>query len=195
MPRNKQFDEEEVLDKAMHLFWKQGFAATSVQDLVSYLGINRASLYGTYGDKEVLFKKAFERYRTTNHRGLQQFFLEQKQVKSGFEQLFYQAIDEAISDQDAKGCFAVNTTTELVPNDPQMIQVLEKNQQDFIQLFYAFLQKGKEDGQIPQGTDLKSLALMLYTFYNGIRVVAKVNPKQSALRAAVRQVLQPLKVR
>ena len=74
MPRVKSFDEKEVLDKAIHLFWKQGYTATSIQDLVTHLGINRASLYDTFGDKEELFKKAFEQYRKTSFDGLTQFF-------------------------------------------------------------------------------------------------------------------------
>ena len=59
MPRTKQFNEEEILKKAMELFWEKGFHATSIQDLVAHLGINRASLYDTFGGKEELFKKAF----------------------------------------------------------------------------------------------------------------------------------------
>ena len=78
MPRVKLFDENEVLTKAMNLFWKQGYAATSVQDLVTHLGINRASLYDTFGDKEQLFKKSFELYRKTNIEGLKHFLDSQK---------------------------------------------------------------------------------------------------------------------
>jgi TetR/AcrR family transcriptional repressor of nem operon len=74
MPRVKLFDENEVLNKAMNLFWKQGYSATSIQDLVSHLGINRASLYDTYGDKEKLFFRAFEFYRKTNTEGITNFF-------------------------------------------------------------------------------------------------------------------------
>ena len=70
MPRIKTFDENEVLVKAMNLFWKQGYSATSVQDLVSHLGINRASLYDTFGDKEQLFKKSFALYRKSTMEGL-----------------------------------------------------------------------------------------------------------------------------
>ena len=70
MPRVKLFDQNEVLTKAMNLFWKQGYAATSVQDLVQHLGINRASLYDTFGDKDQLFKKSFELYRKQNKDGL-----------------------------------------------------------------------------------------------------------------------------
>ena len=54
MPRVKQFNEDEVLNKAMELFWKKGYNATSMQDIVDYLGINRASLYSTFGGKKNL---------------------------------------------------------------------------------------------------------------------------------------------
>ena len=55
MPRPKEFDPQEVLDKAVDLFWRQGYEFTSIQDLVDHLGINRASLYETFGDKHQLF--------------------------------------------------------------------------------------------------------------------------------------------
>src|SRR5210317_807979 len=111
MPRVKLFDEQEVLTKAMNLFWKQGYAATSVQDLVSHLGINRASLYDTFGDKEQLFRKSFELYRRINIEGLKQFLESYEDIREGFSKLFENAIQESITDKDRKGCFVVNTTT------------------------------------------------------------------------------------
>ena len=51
MPRVKLFDENEILKKSMELFWKKGYSATSVQDMVNHLGINRGSMYDTFGDK------------------------------------------------------------------------------------------------------------------------------------------------
>lgn len=57
MPRVKKFDEKEVLEKAMELFWIQGYHATSIQDLVDHLGINRASLYDTYGERNRCSKR------------------------------------------------------------------------------------------------------------------------------------------
>ncbi|MBL7472578.1 TetR/AcrR family transcriptional regulator [Robertkochia sediminum] len=192
MPRVKLFDENEVLTKAMHLFWKQGYAATSVQDLVSHLGINRASLYSTFGDKEELFKKAFALYRKTNREGLSQFFNDRPQVKEGLAELFHNAILEAITDKDKKGCFVVNTTTELVPNDESILDILETNKQDFEALFYQYLKQGQESGQIKAGLDLRSTASLLYTLYNGIRVVAKVRPDEQQLSASVQVALSVL---
>lgn len=192
MPRVKSFDEKEVLTKAMNLFWKQGYAATSVQDLVSHLGINRASLYDTFGDKEQLFNKAFELYRKINIEGLRQFFDSQENIREAFEKLFENAIREAITDEDRKGCFVVNTTTELVPNDESISGILEHNKSDFEALFFEYLQKGKEAGQIATNKDLRTVAALFYTLYNGLRVVSKVRPDEKQLSDTVKVALSVL---
>ncbi len=62
MARTKNFDREEKLLLAMELFWQQGYADTSVSDLVNHLGINRFSLYNTYVDKESLYREALDYY-------------------------------------------------------------------------------------------------------------------------------------
>ncbi|AUC74930.1 TetR/AcrR family transcriptional regulator [Olleya sp. Bg11-27] len=178
MPRVKLFDENEVLTKAMHLFWKQGYAATSVQDLVNCLGINRASIYDTFGGKAQLFKKAFELYRNINLEGVIRFFENQPDVKIGFSELFQKAIQDDVLDKDNKGCFVVNTTTELVPNDKSLLVILEKNKQDFEKVFYKYLKKGQESGQLKTTHDLKAIATLFYTLYNGIRVVSKTRPSK-----------------
>src|SRR5690554_3220753 len=63
MARTKEFDEHEILDRAMNLFWLKGYNATSAQDLVDNLGISRSSLYDTFVDKHSLFVKALQQYR------------------------------------------------------------------------------------------------------------------------------------
>lgn len=181
MPRVKLFNENEVLNKAMNLFWKQGYSATSVQDLVNNLGINRASLYDTFGDKEKLFRKAFEHYRKTNIEGLTLFFQSHPDTKQGFSKLFEIAIDEAIIDKDKKGCFVVNTTTELIPGDDNILPLLEENKRTIENLFYDYLKKGKDKDQLKPTQELKSLASLLYTLYTGLRVVSKVNPNKKRL--------------
>ncbi|MDO6769500.1 MULTISPECIES: TetR/AcrR family transcriptional regulator [Cellulophaga] len=192
MPRVKLFDENEVLVKAMNLFWKQGYSATSVQDLVSHLGINRASIYDTFGDKDKLFKKSFQLYRKQSREGLIQFFENKQNVKIGFSELFKNAIQEAINDKERKGCFVVNTITELVPNDESLNEVLEINKQDFINIFFEYLKKGKEIGQLKTNQDLKSLATLFYTLYNGIRVVSKVRPNKKELTDSIKVALSLL---
>ena len=185
MPRVKLFDENEVLTKAMNLFWKQGYSATSVQDLVTHLGVNRASLYHTFGDKEQLFKKSFELYRKQSIDKVRQLFDRQPNVKEGFAELFANSIHEAVLDKDRKGCFAVNTTTELVPNDESCLEVLSSNRRDFERLFYEYLKKGKKNGQLKESKDLQSLASFLFITYNGLLVVSKTNTNKKELTDSV----------
>lgn len=189
MPRVKLFDENEVLTKAMNLFWKQGYSATSVQDLVNFLGINRASIYDTFGDKEGLFLKAFDQYKATNTAGVIQFFESQPNVKLGFQRLFEMSIEASVQDKERKGCFVVNTTTELIPGDEKILRILEENRITFEGIFFEYLQKGEKEGQFPMGKDLKAITSLLFTLYNGLKVVSKVNPNKKELINSIRQVL------
>lgn len=167
---------------AVELFWKKGFHATSMQDLVSHLGINRASLYDTYGGKEELFDKAFAHYRTSAGSWLEELFNEETSVKSGFKKLFATAIDEASSDSQKKGCFVVNTTTELIPGNSKIESVLLQHKHHIEKLFSSFVQKGIDNGEIPRNKNADELGLMLYTLYNGIRVVSKVDADAKKLQ-------------
>ena len=181
MPKVKLFDEKLVLEKAMELFWKKGFNATSIQDLVNHLGINRSSIYDTYGGKKELFYKSFELYRVTNITGFSNFLNQQTKIKEGLKSLFEMAIMESAADQDRKGCFVVNTTTELVPGEPEMLEILKTNKDTYISIFYNFLQKGVESREIPKGKNLKSIASLYYTLFNGLKVVSKVQPDTKEL--------------
>ncbi len=189
MPKVKLFDEKLILEKAMKLFWKKGFHATSIQDLVNYLGISRSSIYDTYGGKNELFFKAFEFYRTTNITELSNFLSQQKSVKKGLRNLFKMAIEQSVLDTDRKGCFVVNTTTELVPGNIKIQKVLKENKDIFVEIFYNFLLKGEQKGEIPKGKKLKSIANLYFTLYNGIKVVSKVQPDSKELLNSVDTVL------
>lgn len=189
MPKVKLFDEKLILEKAMELFWKKGFHATSIRDLVNFLGISRSSIYDTYGGKNELFYKAFQLYRTTNITGFSNFLNQQKNIKKGLRKLFEMAIEQSIADMDKKGCFVVNTTTELVPGDIEIQKILKENENTFVNIFYEFLLKGEQSGEIPKGKNLKSIANLYYTLYNGIKVVSKVQPNSKELLSSVDTVL------
>lgn len=185
MPRSKSFDEVEVLEKAMDLFWKKGYYATSMQDLVTQLGINRASLYDTYGGKRELFNRAFSHYIKANTAGIQRFLASQPSVREGLRALFETAIRQSCSDADQKGCFVVNTTVELIPNEADAQQILEDNKRQHESILYNYLKGGEEKGEIPKGKNLKAIATLLFTFYNGLKVVTKVDFQQEQFSESV----------
>ncbi len=192
MPRAKQFKESEILEKAMELFWEKGFHATSMQNLVTHLGINRASLYDTFGGKEELFNKAFGEYRKTTQEMLKKLFEQEESVRQGFTMLFDKAIDESITDEARKGCFVVNTTTELIPGDETIRQVLNTNKSEVENLFVSYIQKGIDKGEFSPSKDAQSIGHMLYTLYSGLRVVAKVDSNPNKLKALVNVALSVL---
>lgn len=185
MPRTKQFNEEEVLNKAMELFWRKGFHATSIQDLVDFLGINRASIYDTYGGKSALFDKAFQNYREINFESLRTLLLAEPDVKKGFRKLFQLAIEDTRTDALRKGCFVVNTITELVPGDPVLLDKLKLNSANAEQLFTSYIQKGIEQGNIDASKNAKAIAFTLFTLFNGLRVLAKVEQNSQKLTEMV----------
>ncbi|MCB0518234.1 MAG: TetR/AcrR family transcriptional regulator [Lewinellaceae bacterium] len=181
MPRTKQFDEQEVLQKAMDLFWKKGFHDTSMQELVDHLGINRASLYDTFGGKDALFEKTFEQYRQMNTKAAETLLASEPSVKEGFKKLFIASLEATVKDKEKKGCFVVNTTTELIPNEEKWMPILDRNRKTFEALFLKHLQRGVAQGEISPDKDLKSIAAMLFALNNGIGVVAKINPSKKDL--------------
>lgn len=192
MPRVKQFDEELVLKKAVSLFWQKGFNATSVQDLVDHLGINRASLYDTFGDKNQLFDKAFQSYRAQTLHNLTQFFAAQQSIKKGFESLLTRAVDDLLKDPTSKGCFVVNITTELATHDPKVHAILVENKLAIEQLFLDFLNKGVESGEISPDKPLAALANLLFVLYNGLNVVGKIQQNREQMIGAIQSALSIL---
>ena len=192
MPRTKCFKEDEVLKKAMELFWKKGYHATSMQDLVDYLGINRASLYDTFGGKKALFDKAFALYKDSNTKLIKQFLVKEPNTKEGFLKLFTIAVQQSIADQENKGCFVVNTATEMLPSDNSLKNTLCANKATFEDAFYQYLVKGEQEGQITKGKDLKAIAQMLFALYNGLKVIGKVQQEEAALMPSVRMALSVL---
>ena len=182
MPRTKQFCEEEILNKAMELFWEKGFHATSMQDLVSHLGINRASLYDTYGGKAQLFDKAFAHYRKSFGGWITQLLDGESTVRAGFKKLFEATIEEAVNDDCRKGCFVVNTTTELIPGNEKIHHVLMENKTKAEHLFIGHVQKGINSGELSSSKDAQTIGLMLFTLYNGLRVVSKIDTDREKLR-------------
>ena len=185
MPRTKQFNEEEVLNKAMELFWEKGFHATSMQDLVNHLGINRASIYDTYGGKNMLFDKAFQNYRDTSLATLNEILISEVDVKEGFRKLFQMVIDDVESDACQKGCFVVNTITELVPGDNALQEKLRQNSSNTEQIFASYIQKGIHNGDIKTSKNPQTIAFTLFTLFSGLRVMTKVEKSQKKLSQMV----------
>ncbi len=189
MPKVKLFDQNEVLEKAMLLFWERGYYDTSVQDLVDYLGISRSSLYDTFGGKKQLYYSAFELYRRSNREGLVDFLRTQEDVKVGLRMAFEKLVSDDFADPACKGCFIVNTSTELLPLDDKLKEDIAAHKEAMESILRDFLQKGVDAGQISSDKDLLTLARVIYVTMTGLRVLGKTRPHPEESMAAVDAVM------
>jgi len=109
MARQKEFNREEVLHKAMEVFWTRGYEGASIQDLVKHMGINRQSIYDTFGDKHSLFLQSLDRYREIQAPKVFAVLERPGSVKENLRQLFEEVIARALSAEGRRGCFVGNS--------------------------------------------------------------------------------------
>jgi TetR/AcrR family transcriptional repressor of nem operon len=131
MPGEKQFDVDEVLDKAMQAFWSRGYEATSMQDLVDRTGINRASLYSTYRDKHALFLAALRMYDNTLRRKRLAVLEAEYGPREAIRQLFLAFTSKVTAKGANRGCFLTNTALELAAHDPGAARIVAHAQAQF----------------------------------------------------------------
>lgn len=192
MARTKDFDENEVLTKAIQLFWHKGYNGTSMQDLVEALGISRSSLYDTYTDKHTLFVKALESYQHTGATRIQQLIDQTDSAKETVKKLLELATSDLISDKQQKGCFMVNAEVEVAPHDQEVNNVVCKNDQQMEDAFYQVIRKGQNSGEIKNMRDARALARFIFNAVKGMRVTAKSTPDQSVFEDIIQLTISAL---
>lgn len=176
MPRPREFEPEEVVEKAMKLFWRKGYGATSIQDLVDETGVNRASLYATFGDKHSLFLRALARYTRSvvpSRAGiLERPDSSLPQIREYFATL---ACDLSGPDHYL-GCLMVNSAVELAVDDPEVAETVTDHLARLETAFAGALGRAVERGEIPEPSDVPALARFLMGAAQGLMVVGKANP-------------------
>jgi AcrR family transcriptional regulator len=111
MARPREFDVDQALDRATEVFWARGYEATSVQDLVDALGVNRASLYSTFGDKARLFEAVLERYGQQVNGAVFQALAPPAAGAEAVQAWLKALIAAATQPGTPRGCLMVNTLT------------------------------------------------------------------------------------
>ncbi len=181
MARTKDFDEDEVLSRAMNLFWSRGYNATSMEDLVSGLGISRSSLYDTYTDKHSLFIKALENYQQIGYTKMHETANHPGPAKETVRNLIELATEGLVGGKQHKGCFMLNAGVEVAPHDKTVNNLVRSNDQQMEELFYQVIQKGKKNGEIKNRRDPRALSRFFLNTVKGLQVTAKSGPDKSVL--------------
>ncbi|SMF84005.1 transcriptional regulator, TetR family [Tistlia consotensis] len=177
MPWEKTFDVQETLEKAMNAFWARGYEATSVQDLVESTGLNRGSLYATYGDKHALFLAALRRYDRWLREELLQRIEADHGPRDAVRRLLLLFRAETARPGGSSGCFLTNTALELAPHDPQVRGVVATAQTAMEQWFARMISKGQAAGEIPEHVRPSEAARGLLATLIGLAVLARSRPE------------------
>jgi len=173
MARTKDFDESEVLKKAVCLFWDKGYNGTSMQDLVDGLGISRSSLYDTFGDKHQLYLKALDNYRQDYGGHLCSLTRESASTKEAIRNLLQLVVDDLLGDEQRKGCFMVNAGIEMANHDQEVNQLICDTEQQLEQAFFKAITRGQEQGEISKDKDAQALARFFHNTVKGMQVSGK----------------------
>jgi len=179
MARSREFEIDTVLVKAMDLFWRQGYEKTSIQELVTHMGIHRRSLYDTFGDKHALFLEALSRYQSIFEAKIKHRLEQSSSTRQSIRQLFDMSI--CLEDGLPKGCLLVNTAVELALHDPEAALVVHENFLNTEELFYTLLVNGQESGEISTALDAVSLSQYLNNAWVGLRVMVKATEDKEKL--------------
>lgn len=187
MPWQKQFDDAEVLEKAMQAFWARGYEATSIQDLVDCMGLNRGSIYAAFGDKRSLFLKALQHYETHHRRSWLETLQARHTPRAAILSVFEGAIGAALLDRSRSGCFLVNTAIELSPHDREVADSVAAGLRETEGFFRDRILDGQDSGEIPAHVDAVGTARTLLGLLTGLRVLARSRPERPLLEALADQ--------
>jgi TetR/AcrR family transcriptional regulator, transcriptional repressor for nem operon len=191
MARQKEFNRDEVLHKAMEVFWRRGYEAASIRDLVQHMGINRQSMYDTFGDKHALFLQALDRYREIQSRRVFEILDRPGSVKKNVRLLFAEAVERALSEEGRRGCFVGNATSELAGRCKETAIRTCKSMASAEKTFQRALMRGTEQGEF-RINDTRAVARFLYCVLQGLVLTAKASRDRRLLNDVVKVTLSVL---
>jgi TetR/AcrR family transcriptional repressor of nem operon len=192
MPWDKQFNRDAVLDKAMQAFWSRGYAATSMQDLVDCMGVNRGSLYATFGDKHELFLAALHMFDERVRQQLLTSLAAQYPPREAIRQLFLAFLSQAALEGGNRGCLLTNTALELAAHDRDAAQIVANAQREIEGFFRTQLESGVANGQIPAASPVVETARGLLGSLLGLMVLIRSRPEPTLLQSVVDDALRRL---
>ncbi len=170
--RKRQFDRQEVVERAAKLFWEQGYEATGMTELVEHLGIGRQSLYNTFGDKRSLYLETLHFYFDGRVRLAREIFERPGPRLERLGELLL-AIVEADTACGHPGCLLGNTVAEFGARDSEIEETLGQFLDGFRGLMEDLLEEGKKAGELDQEASPADLARSLLVMSQGLLLLNK----------------------
>lgn len=181
--RPRAFDRTQALNKALEIFWRQGYAPASVAELCKAMEINPPSLYATFGNKASLFLEALRHYEHTYWDAPARRFLAEPDVHAAVGQFFREAAEILLSPETPCGCMVVLAAVNISEDEKEIIAAVRDLRLATKTMFADRFRRAIQDGQIPADTDVPALAGALNTLLEGLSLQARDGLFQSELKA------------
>ncbi len=164
------------------MFWYKGYEATSVQDLIDCMRINRGSLYDTFGDKHSLFIATLDRYRDAFVSDRLNVLERSPSGLAAIRQFFDAIVQLHTSETGCQGCFMINSMVELSLHDDEIAGRIASHLKHLEEALYRALVRAQKQNELRPHQNLRALAQFLTNSINGLCVTAKISPEPRMLQ-------------
>ena len=194
MARPVEFDENKVLTHAMEQFWREGYEASSVQKLLDCTGINRGTLYNSFGDKDTFFKSCVDHYNKVVEK---QIAASLKNSKLGpweaIEAYFDETVLNVTNKHRSMGCLLVNSVCESINYDKEMRKVVRGSLATIRKALVARLKEAHKNRKVKKGVSVEFAADVLMNSLHGMRVNSRDGKTPKQLKELVKFTVSSLK--
>ena len=191
--RPRGFEPDAALGKAMDVFWKDGFAATSLDDLSAATGLNRPSLYGAFGDKRALYLQAYRRYREHVRETFAPLFAEEAPLPGKLRQILMAALDLYLSGSDGpRGCFTVLTASSDAVSDPEIRTIVAEAIANSDRAFERLFDAARAAGELPADADPRRLALIASATVHTLSIRARARLPRGEIEKVVEDAVRTI---
>ncbi|HYO07971.1 MAG TPA: TetR/AcrR family transcriptional regulator [Tepidisphaeraceae bacterium] len=195
MPRPKEFDPEQVIEEALETFWEHGYSATSVSDLLEEMGLNRGSLYGTFGDKKQLFLAVLDKYMAMRLKDCEAMLEAPGSARAALRGMFEHVVSDCTCEKGRRGCLAAKAAMELAPHDKDVANWFRTFHKRNVAMFANVIRRGQQQGEISKKLDPEAAGRFLLNSLAGLRLLGTTDPNAGEAREVVEMTLKVLELK
>ena len=192
MARIREFDPDEALEKALALFWRNGYAETTMRDLVAYTGVAHAGLYSAFGSKRALFKTALVHHRNTTMAWLLRDLESPDSGRAEVEQFFETVLHIIKTGDFENGCFMLNTGIAFGGKADDIMASVHAHLEQMVHAFQGALERARDRGAVRADLDPQATAEFLVSVFNGTAAFARARSPYHRIERSMRTALKEL---
>lgn len=180
--RPLEFNPDIALESAMQLFWRKGYESSSLQELLTTMGLSKSSFYQAFKSKHALFQRCIQHYRETLTDEMRAQLKEANSGTTFINVLFRNVATETCGPDARRGCLLMNTASEFAQTDPKIAELVSGSIESFTNVFELAIQQAQQQGDIPSDKDARTLATYLVSSMGGLKNMIKAGADRETIK-------------